>query len=695
MVEAAMAENTLPIQIVVIPPSQGEVTTAVKRTFQSIEAAAEKDGRKIGQKAGKGMAKGISSAKSQIEKAWKQHSAAKTAINRAALAREKMFNAQELAAEKLKNRQIETDWKRHNVWKASQGRKQLNQLTNIAKASIALEKQKQAELRKTAQVAARTASAKEGIFAAAGVAGPSKIHQQLRQQQRAQALLNREIRRGNITAKKATIIQRNLTKRMNLLTKGTSNARSGFRRLTARMASFSFELTGAIFGLTAVAGILAGPAFFGGKFLKNLEDAQLGMSGILISMGQIDGRGIGLNEALAVSDGVMQKLTKDSLKFAVSLEAITETFQATLAPGLAQGLNLDEIREIATIGTVAVKAIGLDSRQTVQEIRDLVAGGIQAASSTLARSLGLTDADINKAVRSTEGLFKFLRRKLDGFAAVAQEREKTLSGAFDILSIKVQRLFADPALFEGLKIAVIAISNSIATIDKQTQEIKFNEGLVDAVKDYLSVLTMIVKVLKIILVTTIEYSGWIVRLIKAFAILKIAKIALGFRALAAATTAAAKATGIFGTLMISTSTKLKNLKTFALTFGKGGLLGFILFGVFVAADYFGVIDTIIEKVKRGIDALAGTNTVLAEKTASFIETLANKSEDELNNMLLSEKLIIGLIKKNRDTLQGREEELTSPSLSRRTFEAVIPGLSTARGTNIALNAVRLREANEK
>jgi hypothetical protein len=92
---------------------------------------------------------------------------------------------------------------------------------------------------------------------------------------------------------------------------------------------------------------------------------------------------------------------------------------------------------------MAVKSLSMNATQVVQEVRDLVQGGIQAASSTLATSLGLKDKDINDAKKSAERLFVFLEKRMAGYTLAAIERQNTLSGAWDVLKIKITRLFSD------------------------------------------------------------------------------------------------------------------------------------------------------------------------------------------------------------------------------------------------------------
>ena len=64
-------------------------------------------------------------------------------------------------------------------------------------------------------------------------------------------------------------------------------------------------------------------------------------------------------------------------------------------------MTISQIENLAVVGTNAVKSLGLGPDQYVQELRDLVQGGIRSSSSTLATSLGIADKDIAVKVFTT------------------------------------------------------------------------------------------------------------------------------------------------------------------------------------------------------------------------------------------------------------------------------------------------------
>lgn len=167
------------------------------------------------------------------------------------------------------------------------------------------------------------------------------------------------------------------------------------------------------------------------EFAKSMETNRVGMAGILSSMVEVKGQQLEWNSALQLSSDIIKDLNVEAVKTAATSEELVSTFRALLGPGLGAGMSIDEIKELTVVGVNAVKSMGLDGRQLVQELRDLVQGGIQPASSTLATALGLKDADIKAAQQSSEGLFKFLMKRLQGFSQATEETGNTLAGMLD------------------------------------------------------------------------------------------------------------------------------------------------------------------------------------------------------------------------------------------------------------------------
>ena len=220
------------------------------------------------------------------------------------------------------------------------------------------------------------------------------------------------------------------------------------------------------------------------NYSKNLEVSQVGMAGILGSMTAINGQQTDYNKALQISSEYIRKLNDDALRTAASSQELTQVFQALLAPGLAAKMNMEEIRQLTVVGTNAVKSMGLDAGQVVQELRDLVAG-ITPASSTLATALGLKDSDIAKAKASSEGLFKFLMDRLQGFQASSDAFNDTLKGKLDSVKEGAVRVAAEGMnpLIEATKTALDDVSRLFVTFDAN-KNVALNPALVNSIRSF-------------------------------------------------------------------------------------------------------------------------------------------------------------------------------------------------------------------
>lgn len=237
---------------------------------------------------------------------------------------------------------------------------------------------------------------------------------------------------------------------------------------------------------TAVA--VLGPGF---NFNKTMEQNQLGMAGILQSMTLINGKAVDFSQAMSISSDMMKKLQQDAMRTAASTEDLVEVFRAILAPGINAGMTLDQIRQIAVVGTNAVKSLGVPHQQIVQEMRDLVQGGITASGSTLATALGLTDADIERAKNSSDGLFKFLMDRMKGFEETTKKFPDTMQGRMDQLEeVFTQGGAKFVSKFENpIKNGLSAISDAIGEVDDKTGEIHLNPAFESAAEEVNSALT--------------------------------------------------------------------------------------------------------------------------------------------------------------------------------------------------------------
>src|SRR3972149_31885 len=115
-----------------------------------------------------------------------------------------------------------------------------------------------------------------------------------------------------------------ITKAQNLAIHGNSRHRGAIRQTAAAMASLTFEMTGALYGLLALTTALGAPAFFGIKFLRSIEDAKVGIAGTLQAMSNVSGAGQTWSQSMTISETAINKLAAASVKYNVSLEDVTK-----------------------------------------------------------------------------------------------------------------------------------------------------------------------------------------------------------------------------------------------------------------------------------------------------------------------------------------------------------------------------------
>lgn len=244
--------------------------------------------------------------------------------------------------------------------------------------------------------------------------------------------------------------------------------------------TISYSAFKLVYGIDAIGQAVTALVSPGWQLANLLETEQIGMAGILSSMTSLHGENLKWNDAMSMSKSIMKDLTVEAAKTAATSEELITTFRALLGPGLGAGMSVEGIKQATVTGVNAVKSMGLDGRQLVQELRDLVQGGIQAPSSTLATALGLTDKDIKAAKQSSEGLFKFLMKRLEGFKQSSTEYGNTLSGM--LAQVKEGYALAQAQAVEPLRDAAKGILKDIRDV-LYTKDMQINPAFVEGFKE--------------------------------------------------------------------------------------------------------------------------------------------------------------------------------------------------------------------
>ena len=220
------------------------------------------------------------------------------------------------------------------------------------------------------------------------------------------------------------------------------------------------------------------------EYQKQMENARIGIAGIYASMTEIDGKRTTFEQGLGIANEVVEKLNRVAAITAATPTDMITTFQGLAAPGLGAGMSTDELVKFTTAGVNAAKAMQLPSTQFIQELRDLVQGGIQPASSTIATALGLKDADIAKMKASADGLFKSLMEKMQGMSEGANAYTETIMGKQELLKQAfIQASAAFTSSFEvEIKAGLDATTSLFADVDTQAGTFEINPEILDTIE---------------------------------------------------------------------------------------------------------------------------------------------------------------------------------------------------------------------
>ena len=232
------------------------------------------------------------------------------------------------------------------------------------------------------------------------------------------------------------------------------------------------------------------------EYAKSLETNQIGIAGILKSMVTLNGEQIKWNDAMALSGKAMKGLQSEALRTAATSKELIETFRALLGPGLSSGMSIDQIVQLSTVGTNAVRSLGLPTNQYVQELRSIITEGIRPASSTLATSLGITNKDIKEAKASAEGLFNFLMKRMQGFSDAVKYTSGTVEGRIARIQegLQVAGAKGAQALYQSFSSVLEDAANYLIPVPENLgDEWKINPAFIQGIKDVSDTVGKVVK----------------------------------------------------------------------------------------------------------------------------------------------------------------------------------------------------------
>lgn len=260
---------------------------------------------------------------------------------------------------------------------------------------------------------------------------------------------------------------------------------SGVNNLIHQLALASAAFYGIKGVMNAIQGSFDAIIGSGLEYQKQIENARIGIASIYASMTQINGTKTTFEQGLGIANEVVDKLQQVAAVTAATPKDLLTTFQGLAGPGLGAGMTTDELIKFTTTGVNAAKAMMLPPTQFIQELRDLVQGGIQPASSTIATALGLRDSDIKAMKSSADGLFKSLMEKMEGFSEGASMYTETITGKMELLKQAFVRASAEfTSTFEvEIKSALDGISSLFADIDTKAGTFTINPEITDTIKE--------------------------------------------------------------------------------------------------------------------------------------------------------------------------------------------------------------------
>lgn len=257
-----------------------------------------------------------------------------------------------------------------------------------------------------------------------------------------------------------------------------------FRRLVGVLAAF----TAARLAAQGVRDLVAEMV----EFNQVIETANLGIASLITASGGVRnslGVTVDASQRLAIAQKEAarqtQLLRRDGLKTAATFQQLVDTFQIAIGPGLAAGLDLDQIRRFTVQVSQAAAAAGVAQNQLSEEIRSILSGTIQQRTTRLAAVLGITNEDIRRA-KEAGVLIDFLNEKFQAFTDAGEVALGTFaalsSNAADALG---QLLGAGgEQFFESLKGLLNDVKNALTDIEPLTgtlspdpEALKIVEGL--------------------------------------------------------------------------------------------------------------------------------------------------------------------------------------------------------------------------
>src|SRR5574343_512169 len=285
--------------------------------------------------------------------------------------------------------------------------------------------------------------------------------------------------------------------------KGTTKTLATYEQAIARVQR-TLMAFGAVVAFRYISQALTFPVEESVRYNAEIEKTRLGIASIVsaqMEMTSASGEQVKgaekLNKALTMSDDVMKKLKIDNLSTIATFEQLARAYQSALSPGLAAGMNLDQIRQFSVGMVQAAGAMGVNLDMMAEELRSMLRGTITPRNTIIATNLGITNEDIRRYKGDANALFSFIMGKLSEVTKYGPLLQQSFAGVQSNLVDATSMLFGESGnqFFEYLKQEMSDMFNVIVKIDDKTKSMTLNPELLTAMKVFFSIAEAITGVL--------------------------------------------------------------------------------------------------------------------------------------------------------------------------------------------------------
>lgn len=168
---------------------------------------------------------------------------------------------------------------------------------------------------------------------------------------------------------------------------------------------------------------------------SGFEQTKLGIASVIASVGKLNQNGVqlkgidALNAALPIAQQQLDALRVDALQTALTFDQISKGFLQAIGPGLAAGLDPNQIRKtVIDISQLIVPLTG-QAEQLGQELRAIFSGDISQDSQVALALFGKNAREQVKAAKEAGTFADFLNEKLKVAAATGVLMAQTFEAA--------------------------------------------------------------------------------------------------------------------------------------------------------------------------------------------------------------------------------------------------------------------------